>query len=227
MKRICLFALALATGVAVNAQDAPKLRTEMAMKPYFGIKAGVNSARLEIDDDGTNAAGYNTNNKTSLHAGVFYQIPISSSFRIQPELIYNIQGTKVNAISSTDPNLSGLNEVDLHYISVPLMFQFVSPGGFHVEAGPQFSFLSSANGDRANNGGEVNLKDGDYVKKVDFSLGGGVGYTTRVGLGVHAKYVHGFTNVWANENSPNAGSGMQWRNRNLQFGLHYMFGAAK
>ena len=199
----------------------------MEVKPRFGIKAGVNLARLEIDDDASAAAGANTNSKTSLHAGVFYNIPVSAAFRVHPELLYSIQGSKTNAMTSTDPNLAGLTEYDFHYVSLPIMFQFVTPGGFKVEAGPQVSYLSSANGDRANDGGEVNLKDNDYVKPIDFAAGGGIGYMSRVGLGVHARYMHGFTNVWNNEDSPNISARMKAQNRVFQIGLHYMFGAAK
>ncbi len=228
MKKLSLFAFALCAGIAVSAQDAPQLRTPMEVKPRFGIKAGLNLANLEINDDASAAAGANTNSKTSLHAGVYYQIPLSAAFRVQPELLYSIQGAKTNAMSSTDPNLAGLNEYDFHYVALPVMFQFVTPGGFMVELGPQVSYLSSANGDRANDGGQVNLKEGNYVKKIDFAAGGGVGYTTRVGLGLHAKYMYGFTNVWNNEDSPVANtSDMTYRNRVFQIGLHYSFGAAK
>lgn len=219
--------MALATGIAVNAQSEPQLRTPMAVKPMFGVKAGVNLANLEIKDDATAAAGGNNNSKTSLHAGVFYNIPITSAFRIQPEVIYSIQGAKTAAMSSTDANLAGVNEIDLHYVQVPLMFQFMTPGGFQIEAGPQVGFLSSANADREA-GGQVDLKDRNYIKKVDFALGGGVGYMTRVGLGVHAKYTYGFTNIWNNEESPlGTPPVMDSRNRVVQIGLHYAFGAAK
>lgn len=225
MKRISLFALALCAGFAVSAQNASQLRTPMAVRPMFGIKAGVNLAHLDNKTQESSNAGENTN-KTSLHAGVFYNIPVSAAFRLQPELLYSIQGTKTTAMSSTDPNLAGLNEIDLHYVSLPVMLQYMTPGGFSVEAGPQVSYLSSANGDRAN-GGESNLKDGNYVKKIDFAVAGGIGYMSRIGLGAHAKYQYGVTNVWNNEKSPVAGAGMDARNRVVQIGLHYAFGAYK
>jgi hypothetical protein len=225
MKKISLFALAFAAGIAVNAQD-PQLRKPMEVKPRFGIKAGVNSARLEIDNDRNEASGLKTTSKTSLHAGVFYNLPVSDKFRIQPELLYSIQGSKTSAMSSTDPNLAGINEYDFHYVSLPVMLQYMTPGGFSVEVGPQVSYLSSANADRSN-GTEVNLKDMDYIKKVDFSAAGGIGYLTPIGLGINARYVHGFTNVFNNEDRPASTSGWNYQNRNLQFSLVYHFGATK
>ncbi|RPD46664.1 MULTISPECIES: porin family protein [Chitinophagaceae] len=225
MKKIHFLAMALAVGISASAQNDPQLRTPMEVKPRFGIKAGINSARLEIKDAGSANSGMNNNAKTSLHAGFFYNIPVAGAFRIQPEILYNIQGSKTSPMASADPNLAGLNEFDFHYVSVPLMLQLASPSGFMIEAGPQFSYLSSANADR-NAGGEVNLKDRDYVKKTDFSLAGGVGYLSRIGLGVNARYVYGFTNVWNNEDSPSSAN-MDFRNRVLQVGLTYHFGAAK
>jgi hypothetical protein len=226
MKRISFFALALCAGIAANAQNEPQLRTPMAVKPMFGIEAGVNLANLEIKDDATANAGTNYNSKTSIHAGVFYDVPVTAAFHIKPALLYSIQGAKSNAMVSANPTLAGITEIDLHYISLPVMFKFKTPGGFAVEAGPQFSYLSSANADKST-GDEVNLKDGEFVKDVDFALVGGVGYTSRIGLGLHAKYNYGFTNVWNNEKSPVAASGMDARNRVVQIGLHYAFGAAK
>ncbi len=223
--KVSFFAMALAVSIAASAQNDPQLRTPMEVKPRFGIKAGINSARLEIKDAGSANNGMNNNAKTSLHAGLFYNIPVAGSFRIQPEVLYNIQGSKTSPMASADPNLAGLNEFDFHYVSVPLMLQIATPSGFMIEAGPQFSYLSSANADR-NAGGQVNLKDQDYVKKTDFSVAGGVGYLSRIGLGIGARYVYGFTNVWNNEDSPSTAN-MDFRNRVLQVGLTYHFGAAK
>lgn len=226
MKRISLFAMALIAGIAVNAQDAQRLRTPMAVAPRFGIKAGINSARINIDESPANSQGMKINAKTSLHAGVFYNAPLSPTISIQPELVYNIQGTKTTAMSSTDPNLSGVNEIDLHYVSLPVMFQIKSPSGFFAELGPQISYLSSANGDRAN-GNQVNLKDGKYIKKTDIAAAGGIGYLTPIGLGIGARYVYGFSNIWNNEDRPASTMGMDYQNRVLQVGLTYHFGANK
>lgn len=226
MKKISFFALALCAGIAANAQSEPQLRTPMAVKPMFGVMAGVNLARLETKDDAT-ATTSNVNSKTSFHAGVYYDVPVTAAFHIKPALVYSNQGTKTTAMSSSNPTLAGITEIDLHYISLPVMFKFKTPGGFAVEAGPQFSYLSSANADKSSGGGEVNLKDGEFVKDIDFALVGGVGYTTRVGLGAHAKYNYGLTNVWNNEKSPVVAAGMDARNRVVQIGLHYSFGAAK
>ena len=210
-------------GIITYAQDQPQLTTPMAVKTRFGVKGGVNLATLEIDDQST--PNMNTNMKTSFHGGFFVNVPISSSFRFQPELLYSGQGTKADPRSSTESNLAGINEYDFSYASVPLMLQWMSKGGFYAELGPQFSYLVRANGDRES-GGAVDLKDLDYVKKTDFAGAIGLGYLSRVGLGLNARYVNGFSNVWNNDNSPST-QDAKYKNRVVQIGLVYHCGAYK
>ncbi|MEO6641172.1 MAG: porin family protein [Chitinophagaceae bacterium] len=234
MKKISLLALLLSSGSILFAQDqpmgsmspTPQLRTKMETATRFGIKGGVNLAKLRINDDANASNSINTNLKTSFNGGLFVNIPLTSMLRFQPEILYNGQGTKADALSSTDANLAGINEYDFHYISVPMMLQLQSEGGFFVELGPQFSYLSSANGDRTN-GKSVNLKDMDYVKKTDFGAGVGLGYLSRIGLGLGGRFTQGFSNVWNNDKSPSAMKNVKYKNQVIQIDLVYHFGAYK
>jgi hypothetical protein len=226
MKRTFLFTLAVASSLAVCAQDTePKLRTDMEVKPRIGLKAGANISFLEVDDDvNTN---FETNSKTSLHGGVFFNLPVTPKFRIQPEVLYSIQGTKANDLNSPS-ELSGLNEYDFHYFSVPVMAQlWTGNHGLYVELGPQFSYLSSANGDRSDDHTAIDMKERNYVKKTDVAGAAGVGYLTRAGLGLNARYVHGFSNVWNADDAPASTRNWEYSNRTVQLSLTYHFGAGK
>lgn len=223
MKKISLFLVLCMASVISIAQDQPQLTTPMSVETRFGIKGGVNLATLEIDDDSD--PNMNTNMKTSFHGSAFVNIPLSANFRFQPEVMFTSQGTKSSVRSSTESTLAGINEYDFRYIAVPLMFQWMSTGGFFVELGPQFSYLTKANGDRQNDN-SVELKNSDYVKKTDFAGDAGIGYLSRIGLGLNARYVHGFSNVWNNDKSPST-SDAQYKNRVVQIGLIYHFGAGK
>jgi len=229
MKRISLFALALSTSLAVFAQDAKPARTSMDTKPRVGIKGGVNLASLEIDDD-TPVTNFNTNSKTSFHVGIYGNIPLGTGmFRLQPELLYVGQGSKVTGTPlSGNQGTTQSYEVDMDYIAVPLMFQLATKGGFFVELGPQFSFLTTARQDNAS-GSDPDLKDAKVIKKTDFAVLGGLGYTSRIGLGLHATYVHGITNVFDTDNASRTTSpiGGDVSNRGIKIGLHYSFGAHK
>ena len=218
MKKISLFTLAALTSLAVTAQNTDDkahrpLRTEMETKTRFGIKAGVNMATLEIDDD-SQSTPFNTNNKTSFHAGVLVNIPLGDRVAIQPELVYSGQGSKVSA---TVLNQTVRDEFDFHYLNIPLMLQAKVTSGLFLEVGPQVGFLLSAK-----NEAEDDLKDD--MKKTDFGAGVGIGYLSRIGLGINGRYNLGFSNISEDDSQGDEG---KLKNRVIQIGLVYLFGAHK
>ena len=219
------FVQAQTTTMDPNQAHKP-LRTEMSTAVRFGLRAGANLASLELDDD-YNGTTYGTNSKTSFHAGAFVNIPLGM-FRFQPELSYVGGGSKVNGnfLSPANVNNTGKYELDYHYIAVPLMLQLQGKSGFFVEAGPQFAYSVMAQEER-NDGSTTDLKDIDLIRKTDFALNGGLGYLTRVGLGINARYVHGLSNVYNSDNAPTGQTEKEVSNRWIQLGLTYHFGAAK
>jgi hypothetical protein len=227
MKKISLLSLAFISCFAVMAQTpigtdpnmgTKPMRTEMSTATRFGIRAGVNLATLEIDDD-SQTNPLNTNNKTSFHAGLFVNVPIGGGLHFQPELIYSGQGSK---ISTTSIGQNVNNEYDMHYLTVPLMFQWQSKGdgGFFAEAGPQIAFLLRANDDN-----DVDIKETLNLKTLDYGVGLGLGYLTRIGLGVNARYNLGFANIY--DQDANNNDDGKYKNRVINLGLVYHFGAAK
>jgi hypothetical protein len=229
MKKISLFALALATGAAVYAQESqPQLRTPMETKTRFGIRAGVNlstvnmSGQASVVDGAVNGA----NSKTSYNAGLLVNIPLGlSAFRFQPEVGFSSQGARF-----TGGTGAGFRyENDLNYVNVPLNFQWmVSPNGFFVQTGPQIGFLTTANTKNAEGTGapanNTDLKD--RFNSVDFGWTAGLGFVSRIGLGVDARYNLGIRNVrkdgTANTTPMMTGN---WRNNVAQISLLYHFGA--
>jgi hypothetical protein len=226
MKKFSVFALALCTGLAVFAQDDKPARTPMTVAPRFGIAGGINLAMLEIDDENT-TTNFNANRKTSFHLGVIYNIPLGGMLRMQPGLIYQGGGSKITGTPLVGSQTSTDSyELDFDYIALPVTFQVQTPGGFFVEAGPQFAYLTTARQDNQT-GDDPDLKDMGMVKKIDVALLGGIGWTSRVGLGAHATYMHGLTNVYNTDSAPAGTSDREVSNRGIKIGLHYMFGAAK
>jgi hypothetical protein len=235
MKKISVFTLMLASGMAASAQNNPSigsgadhkpLRTPMEVKTRFGIKGGVNLASLDVDDD-NNVTNFNTNNKTTFHAGAFVNIPIGGMFRVQPELLYSRMGSKVDGTPIVGSQTStDRYELDFDYLTLPVMLQLQTPGGFFVEAGPQISYLITARQDNQL-GSDPDIKDAGLVKKTDFAVAGGVGYTSRIGLGIHAGYVYGISNVWNADDAPQESKDREMNNRAIKIGLHYNFGAYK
>ncbi|HEX2608334.1 MAG TPA: porin family protein [Flavisolibacter sp.] len=222
MKKISLFALALSTGMALFAQDQPRLTTPMTSAVRFGIKGGVNLANFRAHDfpSGTNV---NTNTKTSFNGGFLVNIPLAERFAFQPEVLYTGQGSKLT-VKTTVPATSTTYEQDLSYIAVPLMFQAKAPGGFFVEVGPQPAFLVRAQYE-TNNQKTDNKSSFD---KFDLGLNGGIGYLSRIGLGVNARYTLGLTNTLEDNGGNNSSNdGPEFKNQVIQFSLFWQFGAGK
>lgn len=229
MKRVSLFVLAVSTSVALWAQpDQPKLKTDMASQTRFGIRAGANLANYNTEGfPGANTPSVNT--KTSMQAGVFVNVPLGTMFAFQPGVEYSGQGSKINYTGASIANISpaaGQYEEDLHYINIPMMVQWkpAGAGGFFLETGPQPGFLIAATRDNTTANTEADIKA--QRDKFDLSWGAGLGYLTRVGLGFNARYNYGLTNTIEDSNN-STNSGPELKNRTIQLGLVYHFGANK
>lgn len=227
MKKISLIALALCVSTAVFAQETqPQLKTPMATTTRFGIRGGINFADLTAKNLPSGATATEAESKTAFNGGVFVNIPLGSrNIRFQPELSYSSQGGKIQGPSGTTTQTT--YEQDLDYINIPLTFQFMMNNGLFLQTGPQVGFLIGAE-KSSTTGGSNNLggnKDG--FDKFDLGWGAGVGYLSRVGLGIDLRYNIGIANVIADDNtsaSPMVGT---WKNSVGQFSLIYQFGAHK
>jgi len=217
MKKISLFALALGSCLAMFAQDN-QMTTPMAKKTYWGLKAGVNLAEFRVHNMSPKP---DLNMKTSINGGFLVNIPLSGKIYFQPELIYSGQGSKM---STTVGTTTVSTEQDLSYIALPLMFQVKSSGGFFVELGPQPAYLVRAQSEV----GSTTTNNKDNYDKFDLALNGGIGYTSRVGLGVNARYSLGLTNTLEDGGGNNSSNdGPEAKNSVIQIGLFYIFGAHK
>ena len=99
--------LAIGTLLAANFTFA---QTTNPVK--FGVKAGANLANLS-------GSGVTSNDpKFGAYGGVFVNIPINAQFKIQPEVLYSMQGTKwttktPNFLPQMD--LTVINDIKLDY----------------------------------------------------------------------------------------------------------------
>jgi len=192
MKKLFL-GLAIAASSLSFAQEKAK---ESSSAVTFGIKAGLNVA--SINDDAFKA-------KAGIYGGVFANIPVASSFSVQPELLYNGMGAKFEGLSDVRLNLD--------YISVPVMLQYNLLPELYVEAGPQFSF--AINKKVKGDAGSADVDD--LFKGFDLGIGLGAGYYFDQKFGLTARFVAGVTDIA--ENNP----GDAIRNNLFQVGVAYKF----
>lgn len=190
MKKLLLFAAVLLAISAVHAQRATT---------HFGIKAGVNFANLEIENQ---ADG---DHRTGFHVGGLAHIHIAPKFALQPELVFSTQGR--------EQTINGVDyRTNLSYINVPILAQYMFGTGFRLQTGPQFGIL--VNAENKVNNVETDVKDS--YKTPDVSWAFGASYLTNAGIGFDARYNLGLSNIYDVGNT-------EIRNRVWQIGLFYQF----
>lgn len=130
--------------------------TSNAQQTKAGFIGGLNLATIGGDAEGIES-------RIGYHAGFFFNNKISSTFSIQPELVYSSQGGKAK-------------NADLHlrynYINFPIMVKYFATDNLYLQAGPQVGLLVSA---------DVKFEDEteDIKDEVDFrdlSIGFGGGF---------------------------------------------------
>lgn len=173
--------------------------TSLAQHINLGIKGGLNVSTIE----GANSSNYEP--KIGFNIGLLGHIHVNNQFAMQPEVYYSVQGTQYN-IGGIDTHLN------LNYVNIPLLFQYMFDNGFRLQAGPQVGILASANSEISNTNTEV--KD-DY-KSTDVSLVVGMSYVKpSTGFGFDIRYNHGLSNI----NKSDAANSF---NRGFQAGVFFL-----
>lgn len=227
MKKISLFTLLLGTSLALFAQNTTSTSTTSARTTSFGIKAGVNLAEFRVHDYPTAGSEASVNMKTSMHGGVFVNIPFGTGgLAIQPELLYSGQGSKMNVPTTVGTVTTRTKyEQDLSYITLPIMLQWKSTGGFMLEAGPVPGFLVRGKQDGP---GTTEADNKSSFDNFDIAVGAGLGYQSRMGLGIGARYNWGLSNTLEDGGGNNsANDGPELKNSVVQIGLTWTFGKNK
>jgi hypothetical protein len=151
----------------------------------IGVKGGLNFASLS----GSNSFSSAYSSRTGYHFGAYVLIKLTK-IGIQPEVLFSKQGQKYTYNSQ---NL----ESNFDYISIPVMLKLYLAAGFNLQAGPQFSFLSSAKGALIDSNGNVttgqDLKN--FAKSSDISLAVGAGWDLPFGLSIAARYNIGLSDI--------------------------------
>lgn len=148
----------------------------------IGLKAGVNFANQKYSVEGYSIS---PEALTGFHVGAYLNIAASENISIQPELLYNSVGAKINDDVDGDYNMN------FNYISVPVLLKYSPVPIFNVQVGPQFGFLMSAKAD------DEDIKDS--YKGLDLGAAIGAGVDLPMGLNFTARYVLGLSNIYETE----------------------------
>jgi hypothetical protein len=186
MKKTVIALLAVASALSAGAQ-----------LPKIGIKGGLNIANIN-NGNSTNAT------LLSGHGGLIVHAHLAPSWALQPEVLYSGQGAKLKGTSTS---------LNLGYLNVPIMLQYMFSNGFRVEAGPQVGLLLSAK--VKDPSGSTDIKG--RLTQADFGVGLGLNYLTYSGFGIGGRYNLGLSNI-----NKNSADGIA-KNRVGQISLFYLF----
>lgn len=212
MKKVLLIAAVAVFGLtSVQAQEIS-----------FGAKAGLNLANLGGDVEDTDM-------KMGLHIGGVVEIPISDQFSFAPELLFSMQGAKVEG-TETETFFGQTITYDyeaktnLNYLNLPLMAKFYVAEGFSLEAGPQVGFLLSAKEEGEVTASALGMSETesfsedikDELESIDFGLNFGVGFKMDSGLFFQGRYNLGLANLTGEDE-------YKINNQVIQFSVGFMF----
>lgn len=225
MKKVFLLTLFTTILLATFAQDqSASAGMNMTKKMRWGVDVGVNLAKYDLDEEefANPSLAPDVKNKTSFHAGVFLDIPLGGIVSLKPQIMYSRQGSNIEQriASGTGTTIASYDE-DLSYIYVaPVALHLLTRQGFIFETGPQLGYLVSAEQDGPAPYNQKNMRDAR--NKLDLLWSAGIGFLTKMGIGAHARYNYGFSNVL--NNSGNTTPPGEFHNRVIQIGLMYHFG---
>lgn len=189
--------------------------SSFAFSQQFGLKGGMNIS--SVSDDGFD----DTKSKIGYYGGVFVNIPANEMFSIQPEVIYNNLGSEVKW-TFLGNNYS--RKLNLNYISVPVMFQFKATPQFHLEAGPEFGFLVSADTKTTRNNSSsssITELDKNDFNSFNMGVGLGAGFDITKNFGINARYVAGFSDITKPNSDPSTNA--KNKNNTFQVGASFKF----
>lgn len=148
--------------------------TETKENAHYGIKAGVNFSELWGND-----ALPESDRKVGYSFGVYASYKISKEWKIQPEVIWSLQGE----------NSKNSGRYKISYLNVPVMFKWKSKK-FYTEIGPQLGFLTINTSKSVPDSLRI-----ENFETFDFSLNAGLGYEILEDFSIGFRYVQGVTNI--------------------------------
>jgi hypothetical protein len=165
----------------------------------FGLKAGVNYSNF------TNA-GFATDPLIGFHAGGTVAFKITKNFLVQEEFLFSSEGAK----NKSDE--FGKKDIKLYYVSVPILLKYRTNFGFYAEAGTQIGLKAKEE--------VAGLSGNEFAKKLDFGAVGGIGYQSKIGLGIGVRYIYGLSKV---SDLNTSGIKNDFKNSNAQVSVFYVF----
>lgn len=176
------------------------LSTLQAQGFKFGVKLGANLNKVT-------GQSFKEGYDLGYHVGAFTELGISKKFGIQPEVLFNQINTKRTSGFNEIYNQNNMNpsEIDLKYLSIPILLKYNVAPFLSLNLGPQFGVLIDDKENLLDNGKSA-FKKGD--------LAAVAGATLNISkLRVYGRYNIGLNNLNDIDNKD------KWKSQQVQLGL--------
>jgi hypothetical protein len=169
----------------------------------LGTRGGLNLSDVAINNTTDNPdAESDFMMKAGFHGGIFAIAEMGLRTGISAELLYSLKGVKA------------INNINLHYISLPVLVRYAVTDKFIAEGGPELSYLVSATSKYGN-------VDNIWNNKIDLGLDVGVSYLFTPRLSCGLRFNAGFISVIKNAADNSTGEKVRYQNRVVQLSMAY------
>ncbi|MCL2561680.1 MAG: PorT family protein [Rikenellaceae bacterium] len=170
----------------------------------WGVKAGFNLSNITEQSEAKFLP--------SFAAGLFGEYVINDFLGVQAELLYALEGYKVDEVEVKGDDKRG-------YIQLPIFAKLYILEGLSIDIGPRFGYAVSAKMSFDVDAEDFGEFSGSYYDMAEFNKFDaaavlGASYKFRFGLDVFARYNLGLTKIW---------DGADSKNQSILVGLGYRF----
>jgi hypothetical protein len=180
----------------------------------YGQNIGVRASYAITNWEGlVYDTGQEINTINGFSFGIYGHAPLNPIIAFEPGIFITQKGSHMSGGDFPEPFSN-----ESLYLDVPIMVKmYIGGAGFHVDAGPQISYLLSNKVVLDNGGSETDTKDQIYPW--DFSVNFGLAYDIPMGLVLGASFDLGVSQMLINDY-------LDWsetKNRVIRLSLGYTF----
>ncbi len=166
----------------------------------LGVKGGANLGKIS-------GASFKDKFTLGYNVGGFATIGLGDKFAIQPEVLFNQVNNDTATSYSEIFKVRNINQIQLKFLSIPVLLNYNVNKFITLQAGPQFGILLNKNDNVLQNGNNA-------FKSGDFSLVGGV-QLNLLKFRVYGRFVGGQTDI------NNLSSNDAWKTKAIQLGVGF------
>jgi opacity protein-like surface antigen len=174
--------------------------TAFAQKLQIGFKGGATINKIS-------GKTFKEEFSFGYHLGAFASIGLGGKLGIQPEVMINQVNVDTSTSFSSIYKLNKLNNVQLKYLTIPLLLNYNANKLITLQAGPQFGILINKSNTFIENGKNA-------FKTGDLAMLGGI-QLNLTSFKVYGRYAVGLNNINDIDNKD------KWKSQSIQVGVGF------